>query len=162
MLQIIQAIPVIISILKGTDSTINNSMESDKEVMSRLKFLGKIQKGVKINVKTMTIEHESIATSLSRTWFSKCSRQNTLIFVRNTMRRTFEIINTYRDEPEGSRKYNMHKNVISDLGDSKIGIVNLKNTYLNDIKMCCDLDTILQEIDAYLQEIDVNEHEKPK
>ena len=42
-------------------------METDKEVISRLKFIGKVQKGEKINVKYMFIQPEGIITRISRT-----------------------------------------------------------------------------------------------
>ena len=53
-------------------------MESDKEVISRLKFIGKVQKGEKINVKYMFIQPEGIATKISRSLINHCNRQNTL------------------------------------------------------------------------------------
>jgi hypothetical protein len=46
----------------------------------------------------------------------------------------------------------MCNNLIDDLKKSKSGIVNLKDTYVEDIKFCCDLETLLQMIDAKLIE----------
>jgi hypothetical protein len=44
----------------------------------------------------------------------------------------------------------MCANLISDLRNSKNGLNNLKETYNLDVKFVCDLDTLLQTIDAKL------------
>ena len=80
---------VIISVFKDTSKFNINSMESDKEVMSRLKFIGKVQKGEKINVKYMFVQPEGIATRISRTLINQDNRNNTLNFVRSTITRTY-------------------------------------------------------------------------
>lgn len=127
-------------------------MESDKEVISRLKFIAKVQKGEKINVKYMFVQPEGIATRISRTLIHQDNRSNTLNFLRGTIARTFEIISTYTTSTKESyRHISIH--VINDLRQAKNGLNNLKDTYLDDIKFTCDIDTLLQEIDAKLAEI---------
>jgi hypothetical protein len=121
-------------------------MESDKEIISRLKFIGKIQKGEKINVKYMYIQPEGIVTRISRTIINQCNRQNTLNFVTTTIKRSFDIINSCKK----SSNFQLH-NMLTDLAQSKKGLINLKNTYIDDIKIGCDLDTLLQEINAFLK-----------
>ena len=130
-------------------------MESDKEVISRLKFIGKVQKGEKINVKYMFVQSEGIATKISRTLINHCNRQNTLNFVRGTIKRSYEIISSYRESKIESQRH-IYEHVIQDLQQSKKGITNFKNTYLDDLKMGCDLDTLLQEIDAFLSGMNIN------
>ena len=127
-------------------------MESDKEVISRLKFIGKIQKSEKINVKYMYVQPEGVLTRISRTLINQCNRQNTLNFIRSTISRTFEIIESYLESSKESHIH-IYKLVIQDLKMAKSGLVNLKKTYLSDIKFCCDIDTLLQEIDSRLTEI---------
>jgi hypothetical protein len=46
-------------------------------------------------------------------------------------------------------------NLIEDLKHSKSGITNLKETYIQDIKFCCDIDTLLQIIEAKLIETNI-------
>lgn len=152
MYQFIQYAPFIISVFKDTSNFNINIMESDKEVISRLKFIGKVQKGEKINVKYMFVQPEGIITKISRTCFNQDNRRNTLNFVRSTIMRTFEIISSYSLSPKDSRRH-ICENVIVDLKNVKNGLANLKDTYLSDIKFCCDMDTILQEIDAKLIEV---------
>jgi hypothetical protein len=124
-------------------------MESDTEVISRLKFIGKVRKGEKINVKHMFVQSNGIMTKISRTCINQCNRQNTLNLVRNTIKRSFEIINTYMDSDLESHKH-IYKKVIIDLEQSQKGILNIKSTYVDDLKVCCDLDTLLQEIEVFL------------
>lgn len=153
MYQMIQYVPLLISVFKDTSNFNINSMESDKEVISRLKFIGRVQKGEKINVKYMFVQPEGIATRISRTLINQCNRQNTLNFVRNTIKRTFEIINNYRDSKNDSQRH-ICGHLTYDLKQSQKGITNIKSTYINDLKVCCDLDTLLQEIEAFLTPIE--------
>lgn len=130
-------------------------MESDKEVISRLKFIGKVQKGEKINVKYMYVQPDSMITSISRTLVNQDNRRNTLNFVRSTVSKTFDIIGNYSTSSKMSKRH-ISKHIIQDLKQAKNGLRNLKDTYISDIKFCCDMDTILQEIDAKLEEIFVD------
>ena len=161
MYQVIKYVPLLISVFKDTSYFNINNMESDKEVISRLKFIGKVQKGEKINVKYMFVQPEGIATKISRTLINQDNRYNTLNFVRSTISRTFDIISTYSSSnKESNRQICTH--IIEDLKLAKHGLINIKDTYLNDTKFTCDIDTLLQEIDAKLIEIEpiILENEK--
>jgi hypothetical protein len=125
-------------------------MESHKEVISKLKFIGKLQKGEKINAKLLYVQQEGIVTQLARTLLQD-NRTKTLSFVQDTINKSFELI-TYYDRSNRVSERIMCNNLIDDLKKSKSGIVNLKDTYVDDIKFCCDLETLLQMIDAKLIE----------
>ena len=130
-------------------------METDKEVISRLKFIGKIQKGEKINVKYMYVQQEGLITKLIRTLINQCNRQNTLNFVRSTIDKTFEIVkkcNVINKEYQ----QNIFNNIIEDLKNSKNGMINLKETYISDTKFGCDIDTLIQEINNKIIELHEN------
>ena len=128
-------------------------METDIVIISRLKFIGKVQKGDKINVKYMFIQPDGIFTRISRSLINHDNRNNTLNFVRNTITRSFDIISSYSlSNKELHRTIRLH--IIKDLEQSKIGLLNLKDTYLSDIKFTCDIDTLLQEIDAKLLDVE--------
>jgi hypothetical protein len=116
------------------------------EIKSRLKFISNVNVGDKINVKFMIIQKDSVYTKLSRTLYYE-NRQNTLIFLKDTIHRAFEIINM--DPPQMSKEYNVDMMKI-DLLHCKVGIENLKQTYLDDVKFRCDLDTVIQEIEQQL------------
>lgn len=125
-------------------------MESHKEVISKLKFIGKLQKGEKINVKLLYVQQEGLVTQFARTLLQD-NRTKTLSFVQDTINKSFELI-TYYDRSNRVSERIMCNNLIDDLKKSKSGIVNLKDTYVEDIKFCCDLETLLQMIDAKLIE----------
>lgn len=127
---------------------VNRSMESNKETISRLKFIGRIQIGDKVNLKSMYIQPDGLITQLLRS-INQDNRSKTLIFLQDTIAKTFEILKCYETSTRLSDQI-MCTNLISDLRNSKSGLSNLKETYNLDVKFVCDLDTLLQTIDAKL------------
>jgi hypothetical protein len=123
-------------------------MELNKETISRLKFIGKIQIGDKVNLKSMYIQPDGLITQLLRS-LNQDNRSKTLIFLQDTFTKTFEILKLYEHSTKSAEQI-MCANIISDLKLSKSGLCNLKETYADDIKFVCDLDTLLQTIDAKL------------
>lgn len=151
----------LLTISKGTlfllstfkDTEYSNKMDTNKEVVSRLKFISRINKGEKINVRSAYpfVQQDDMTTRLSRTFYYKDNRGNALNFVRNTIDRSFEIVNLYKSGKRSEKAMCGH--IVEDLKRAKNGINNLKETYITDTMFCCDLDTILQEIDAKLVEL---------
>ena len=129
-------------------------IEVNKETISRLKFIGKIQIGDKVNLKNMYIQPDGLITQISRSILQD-SRSKTLVFLQDTISKTFEILKCYEKTKKNADKI-MCANLINDLKNSKNGLSNLKETYSMDIKFTCDLDTLLQTIDAKLSEIESN------
>ena len=130
----------------------SKEMENNEDTISKLKFLGRIQKGDKINVKHMFVQPEGLATRISRSFFNLDTRGNMLNFVKNTIVQSFQIIYSYLSTGTLSHK-SICYNIIEDIINSKNGIKNLKITYCSDIMLCCQLDTLLQDIDARLDEL---------
>jgi hypothetical protein len=128
-------------------------MESTKEVISSLKFIGKLQKGDKINTKFMYRQPDGIATRISRTLINVENRQNTISFLQSTINSAFEIIVKY-EQYNKSAELAMCIHIVKDLKQSKTGLEHLKNTYASDLKFCCDIETMLQVIDVKLREIE--------
>lgn len=129
-------------------------MDDSSEVISRLKFISKIQKGEKINtryVKNPVVQPEGIITSISRSIFYIDNRENTLIFLSSTIKRSFELLNLY-SKGDSSFDKSMTHNLLKDLSSCLIGLDNIKSTYLTDIMFCCKIDTLLQDITARLSE----------
>ena len=129
-------------------------INNNKEVISRLKFIGKIQIGEKISLKDMNIQQDGLVTQIYRT-INQDNRLKTLVFIQDTITKTFEILKCYDKSKKNSDKL-MCINLINDLIKSKNGIINLKETYSSDIKFTCDIDTLIEIIEAKLSEIDVN------
>jgi hypothetical protein len=125
-------------------------METNKETLSRLKFIGKIQIGEKVNLKYMYVQEDGLITQLSRTLMQD-NRNKTLTFMQDTVNKAFELLKCYEKSKKISEQI-MCKNLVEDLKNSKKGLLNLKETYNLDIKFCCDIDTLLQMIDAKLSE----------
>lgn len=149
-------IPFIITLIKGNTTQVQIS--GNNEIISRLKFISKIKTGEKINVRCLTVQPDDISTSFSRTFYNKDNRQNTLAFIQNTVERSFELINYYHKSEKLSDQL-LRNCIIDDLQSSKTGIQNLRETYSHDVKFGCDLDTIVQHIDAILSEVSKEETE---
>lgn len=124
-------------------------MEATNELISSLKFLGNIKKGDKINIKYMFVQPDTITTTLSRSFIYPDNRHNTLSFVRKTIDQSFNILSEYSSSDE-EYKQSIKNNIIVDLKNIKTGLKNLKFTYITDSKFCCDIETIIQEVDAKL------------
>lgn len=133
-------------------------MDTNKEVISRLKFIGRINKGEKINVRHAYpfVQQNDVTTSISRTFYYKDNRANALSFVRNTIDRSFEIVHNYQYSDKKSDRV-MSTRVIDDLRRAKQGIFNLKETYITDTMFCCDIDTLIESMDAKLSELEPEE-----
>jgi len=124
------------------------------EISSRIKFIAKIQKGEKINIKTMTLQPPGILTSLNRTLFNQDNRNNTKKFLDVTIANSIEIINNFINSQDNINKQ-FAQNMLFDLNSCIEGLENLKETYNTDIKMCCDIDTLIEKI-----KLELSKHEE--
>jgi hypothetical protein len=144
---------LILNTMFNKNSNIQNSdSDTHSEVMSKLKFISKIRKGDKINVRYLYIQPDNITTKLSRTLYNVDNRINTLNFIETTIRRGFEVI-TLHSNSDRTYDIQVRENVIRDLSSCKEGLINIKETYIDDIMFRCKIDTFIQEIDAKLGEI---------
>ena len=125
-----------------------DSITSD--ILSRLKFIGKIQPMEKINVKYLYVQQDSWTTRILRTLFSHDNRNNALSFFNITVDKSFEIVTTNRDMVE---KLPLLQNIIRDIQTSIVGISNFKETYKADLMFCCEIDTLIQSIILRLDDI---------
>ena len=124
-------------------------MDNNKETLSRLKFIGKIQKSEKINTKYLGIQQEGLITKLLRTLYYQDNRANTLIFLQSTIQRAMEILKLYeKSDQESDRMHIPH--IVHDLYCSKSGLENVKETYSTDVKLVCDIEFLIQYIDSTL------------
>jgi len=131
-------------------STINNTrMDSNKEIVSRLKFIGRIQKGEKINTRHMYVQQDGFTTTISRTFINQDNRGNCLSFIQDTISKAFELLSLY-ERSDRDCDVMIALNIIKDIQTAKNGINNIKETYMVDVKFTCDLDTLLEFIDARL------------
>ena len=133
-----------------------DSITSD--ILSRLKFISKIQPSEKINVKYLHVQTDSWTTRILRTLFSQDNRNNALNFFKTTIDKSFDIIYANKDKTE---RVAMIKNILTDIRKSTIGISNFKETYKADLMFCCEIDTLIQSVLLRLDEIDIYTSENP-
>lgn len=126
-----------------------NRMDSYQEIISRLKFIGKLKKGEKINTKQMYVQQEGLATTLSRTFWAQDNRINTINFIHETIKFSFELLNNY-DRSDSTPEKELAKHLVKDLRQVNQGLEKLKQTYILDTKFCCDIDTLMEDIKAKL------------
>lgn len=138
-----------INTLKESSQLRVSRMDNNQEIISRLKFIGKIKKGEKINTRYMYVQPDGLFTSLKRTFITQDNRSNTLSFIQETIARSFELLITYERSTSDADK-TLSKHLVKDLVEAIKGLINLKTTYISDTKFCCDMDAALELINARL------------
>ncbi len=137
------------STLKDSSAYIVKRMDSNQEIISRLKFIGKLKKGEKINTRHMYVQPDGLGTALSRTFMYQDNRGNALNFCQETVSRAFELLITFERSDKNAEQV-LFVHLFKDLQQATVGLINLKFTYVTDTKFCCDMDTLLQSITARL------------
>lgn len=118
------------------------SMENNEEIISRLKFIGHIQKDEKIDVRHVSRQQNNLITKIYRSIVYPDNRTNSLKFIRDVINRSFEIIENFIIKGD----IITCKVIFSDLLRAKNGMFNLKYTYNEDTKFCCDLDVLIENV----------------
>ena len=126
-------------------------MDNHPETISRLKFIGKLKKGDKINTRRMFVQSNGFVTRINRTFWNQDNRHNGLSFIQETLRSSFTLLDTY-DETGSSPNISLRENMVKDIRTSIHGLTNLKMTYCDDVKFGCDIDALLLIITAKLQD----------
>lgn len=119
------------------------NMESQEEIISKLKFIGFIQEDEKIDVRNMNLQPNNIVTKIYRTFIYPNDREGTYDFIKRTIERAIEIIEFYQDKDQL-----LCRIIINDLIKARQGISNLKYSYKEDKKFCCDLDVRIERINS--------------
>jgi hypothetical protein len=137
-------------------------MDDYQEIISRLKFLCKINRGEKINTKQLFVQQDSFITTFTRTFWNQDNRINTIHFIQEIINKSFELLNVYSKSNKNDEKQ-LAKHLIYDLHKVIKGLLNLQFTYMFDNKFICDIDTIIENIKARLilyQNIDFNNEQE--
>ena len=118
-------------------------MDNNPEVIARIKFIGRLQKGEKINTRRYVVQSDGLITNFIRTFWEQDNRSNTLSFLQETIRSAFRLLEQF--DKANTKESLALKNLLSqDLKSVITGLANLKFTYVKDIKFCCDVDTLLE------------------
>lgn len=110
----------------------------DREQVIRLKLIGSLVVGDKINTRYQQIQPDSFTTKVSR-WAYSESRLNTIIFVRNTVKHIQDMIPRVQDQ-------SVKKIITEDLQKARLGLISLRETYTGDIRLTAQLEEIIQSI----------------
>lgn len=144
--------------------TKNGNMETPHEIMTRLKFIGKLKKGEKINVKSLTVEKINWITRAWRTvkGFTNQAegRDSTLVFLTTTYNRVFDIIQLSLTDKNPDKFLCI--NLIRDIGSSFEGLRNLKATYTDDSDdrlFSSHMDTLIELIQIKLKKLEEERQE---
>jgi hypothetical protein len=146
-----QLLKIFIYKVKETSCSDVKRMNNEQEIVSRLKFIGKIKRGEKINTHHMYVQPTGIMTFVKRTFWDHDNRSNALTFIHDAITRAFELLITHNRSDKAPDKL-LANNLIKDLRDATNGLDNIKITYQDDTKFCCDIDTILEFTTARLAE----------
>ena len=126
---------------------------NNDEIIPKLKFISRLSKGDKINVKNMYIQQNNFYNWISRSFFNIDDRANTLMFVHTTVKRGFDLLLHHIDS---SNPFDiiLCQNLYQDLRNTKIGFLNLRETYIEDVMFTCKIDALVEETDAKLTELE--------
>lgn len=128
-------------------------MNTNEDIIPKLKFISRLNKGDKINVKNLYIQPNNFFNKISRSFIHIDDRTNTLIFVNNTVKKGFEL---FLQHIESSNPFDniLCHNILCDLKNAINGLLNLKETYGDDVMFVCKIDSLIEEIQARLIDID--------
>ena len=125
----------------------------DDDIIPRIKFIGKIQKGEKMNVKHMQVHPDSIITKIMRSFVHTDTRANTFTFINASIKKGFDILSMHLDN---DRQFDrtLCQNLVADLRQCKAGMQNVKDTYIEDLMFCCKMDALMEETEARIHDIE--------
>lgn len=130
----------------------NNSMNTDERVISKVKFISRIKKGTKINIRTMTMDPDTLFTRVKRTFYDTDSRDNTLDFCCTSIRHGFDILIKHLNSEKDYEK-ELGNALLFDFILAEEGLNNLKYTYIDDTMFCCNIDTLIQDMKSRLKSV---------
>ena len=134
-------------------ATVNDTtkMDRQREIITKLKFIGTFQPGEKIDVNNLRIEDKTLFTPLKRLFFGE-GRDKTFNFLSLTIERSIEIIQNYVLSDRISERIYC-SNLINDLFKAVVGLKNIQETYRDDKMFVCNIDILIENVDAKLTEI---------
>jgi len=109
-----------------------------------------------VNVRGLEVEREVWWRGLSRRMWKVDNRENTLEFIHKTLEGGITEMEELRRKSLSEKTLsgrNICKKILKDIMKSKCGIETLKETYMTDVYFCCGIDTYLEQIDAYICEL---------
>jgi len=131
--------------------------ETTSETLTRLKFIGTLEAGEKLDVRNLKIESNTIITPFKRMFFGE-SREATYSFIITTIERSFAILYSMAATEKVSDTM-LCSNILLDMNKAMNGLVNLQTTYRDDKMFVCNIEMLIQTIQAKMVEV---QHKYPE
>ena len=129
----------------------NINIEKNRETITKLKFIATFQNGEKIDVKNLKIVQCNFFTPIKRMLYGE-GRNNTIIFLTSTIERSFEIVQSFCNSDRKSEQI-FCSNIILDLIKATYGLKNIQKTYKDDKMFACNIDILIECIQAKITEL---------
>ena len=110
----------------------------DRESVIKLKLIGSLQIGDKIDTHYMAIMPDTLGTKLNR-WIYGETRLGTVTFCRNSISQAIVIHGKTTDQK-------MKEIIYDDLQSARAGLICLQETYIADVRVHSELLEIIQNI----------------
>lgn len=113
-------------------------------VVSKLKFISKIESGEKIDTQSLTIVPASFVTKLYRSLFSRGeSRETTFNFINDIVSKAFTLLLHYKSSDSCEYSKNRIDEILDSLDKTTRGLRNLIDTYHSDRMYTSRIDTLV-------------------
>jgi hypothetical protein len=132
----------------------NNTLEENGEIISQLKFISKIKPGEQVNVDNLSICSRNLFSGIYRTMYGE-SRDKTFNYFSVTIRRAFEKLAAFCNSERISDQM-LCSQIVENLQGCIAGLSNAKDTYKDDRRFVCDVETLIEGIDSRLEEFRIN------
>ena len=133
------------------------NIEENSEIISQLKFISKIRPGEQVNVDNLSICSRNVFSGIYRSMYGE-GRDKTLHFFSIIIRRAFEKVQAYANSEKISEQMTCSK-LIENLFNAIQGLENAKDTYKDDRRFVCDIETLIENIESKLDELKVSKPE---
>ena len=132
----------------------NTPLEENGEIISQLKFISKIKPGEQVNVDSLSICSRNIFSGIYRTMYGE-GREKTFHYFNVTIRRAFEKLAAYTNS-ERMSDHMLCCQLVENLQGCIEGLSNAKDTYKDDRRFVCDVETLIEGVESRLQELRIN------
>ena len=125
----------------------NHAFESAEDIQTRLKFIGMIQPGEKVDVRNLRIESNTMITPIKRMFFGD-SREATYNFCLHTIESAFRLIYSLAANQKISDDETCVY-ILRDMQKAIQGLVNIQQTYKEykeDKMFMCKIETLIETV----------------
>lgn len=126
------------------------SSQTTQEILTKLKFIGMIQVGEKIDVRNQRIESNNIFTPMIRMIYGQ-GRDATYNYIFSIVEQGFALFYSLAASNKVSDTI-VCANILQDMKKAMKGVSNMQETYRDDKMFSCELETLIVAIEAKIIE----------